>query len=556
MLPIIPIHNKKKKKTIHRPIARPTKKRCVPPASAGETDAALLANRDDTVANAPKDTYKEATNDSQLESCPALPPMSLFIATNHDLGLAAEYSEDATNAALDVADTLAEEWNKESVNETQDVSHAFEEAFNVAPAEDQSTTPAPAPAAVGGVPLLGSLTSIKTFASQPPAMGMSSSHSNFLRYYYGNQAVGLQHALPANELKNVQNEENGDAEDFAGEEGEEGEKMAVRKTLASFCSRYPKPKKEKLKNDKSETDEPTDKDKTASTQQPDSSKQSTDDDPNPPNKETHPQVEIIDGEIVVRDHSLIGGVQQRTATHLIDAEFGTAIVEDETTALGAVQAKYDSYTNRTTNRKWGVDETKSFYRALRQCGSDFSMMQMFLPNRTRGQLKNKFKMESRKHPRLVDMALDPKSRVKLDLTVFGELEIPEEVPQISVPQVMISETPMAKKEEELEGEMEDNQLEDGKTEENENSMESYFDHLFNDTKDDAMKGVDKDDATNLDTADSAFDKNLINDKQSVQVADKEPEPPIFVPLAPVVRKSQAKKMKKFKPSARKVGAKK
>jgi hypothetical protein len=184
------------------------------------------------------------------------------------------------------------------------------------------------------------------------------------------------------------------------------------------------------------------------------------------------------------------------------------------------------------------------------------MMQMFLPNRTRGQLKNKFKMESRKHPRLVDMALDPKSRVKLDLTVFGELEIPEEVPQISVPQVMISETPIAKKEEELEGEMEDNQLEDGKTEENENSMESYFDHLFNDTKDDAMKGVDKDDATNLDTADSAFDKNLINDKQSVQVAEKEPEPPTFVPLAPVVRKSQAKKIKKFKPSARKVGAKK
>lgn len=60
-----------------------------------------------------------------------------------------------------------------------------------------------------------------------------------------------------------------------------------------------------------------------------------------------------------------------------------------------------------------MNETKSFYRALRQCGTDFQMMQMFMVGRSRAQLKSKFKMESRRNPRLVDMALDPKSRVKL-----------------------------------------------------------------------------------------------------------------------------------------------
>ena len=40
------------------------------------------------------------------------------------------------------------------------------------------------------------------------------------------------------------------------------------------------------------------------------------------------------------------------------------------------------------------------------------MMLNFLEGRTMTQLKRKYKMESRKNPRLVDMALDPKMKVK------------------------------------------------------------------------------------------------------------------------------------------------
>ena len=128
-----------------------------------------------------------------------------------------------------------------------------------------------------------------------------------------------------------------------------------------------------------------------------------------------PQVEVVNGQIVVAQSSLLPNPETRTSTELIDKEFGDAVEDETSSQLGAIQARYDSYVTNPRQRpqRWGVNETKSFYRALRQCGTDFQMMQMFMVGRSRAQLKSKFKMESRRNPRLVDMALDPKSRVKL-----------------------------------------------------------------------------------------------------------------------------------------------
>jgi hypothetical protein len=252
---------------------------------------------------------------------------------------------------------------------------------------------------------------------------MSCVHSNFLTYYYGNEAVGVQHALPfAKEAETTdgQSEENIDGDGTEEDQANKAKSLETA-TLKSFCSKYPKQKKEKqtdttaegkksvsFKNNSDATkQEATNNTSMASASMPL---------PDATTDADAPQVEIIDGEIVVRHSSLVPGTQQRTPTSLIDEEFGTAIIEDESSSsLGIIQAKYNSYlTNpRTQPSRWSVDETKAFYRALRQCGTDLSMMQMFIPNRTRGQLKNKLKLESRKHPKLVDMALDPKSRVKL-----------------------------------------------------------------------------------------------------------------------------------------------
>jgi len=158
--------------------------------------------------------------------------------------------------------------------------------------------------------------------------------------------------------------------------------------------------------------------------------------------------------LVIAEASLPKEPTSRKSTALIDAEFGEAVVEDDSNAaIGIVKARYDSYllkkddddprgrpsldnevhAPRRPPARWAVEETRMFYRALRMCGTDFGMMKAFIGGRTREQIRRKFKQESKRNPRLVDMSLDPRyaRRVKLDLTAFGELEIPDTVPTIN-----------------------------------------------------------------------------------------------------------------------------
>lgn len=138
-----------------------------------------------------------------------------------------------------------------------------------------------------------------------------------------------------------------------------------------------------------------------------------------------PQVTVDEhGLIVIEQASLLPNPESRQTTAQIDAELGNTVVDEgETTdQLGAIEARYDSYTStsRTTPARWSAKETRSFYDALRQCGTDFELMQMYCLGRTRVQLKRKYKIESRVNPRLIDMALDPKCKMRLDLSVFGD----------------------------------------------------------------------------------------------------------------------------------------
>ena len=145
----------------------------------------------------------------------------------------------------------------------------------------------------------------------------------------------------------------------------------------------------------------------------------------PPVANAAPQVTVdANGLIVIEQASLLPNPESRQTTAQIDAELGNTVVDEgETTdRLGAIESRYDSYTSvpRTTPARWSAKETRSFYNALRQCGTDFELMQMYCIGRTRVQLKRKYKIESRTNPRLVDMALDPKCKMRLDLSVFGD----------------------------------------------------------------------------------------------------------------------------------------
>ena len=58
------------------------------------------------------------------------------------------------------------------------------------------------------------------------------------------------------------------------------------------------------------------------------------------------------------------------------------------------------------SERWGLEETRRFYDALRRFGTDFTMMLTAFPGRTQRQLKNKFKRENRTQSALVSLALD------------------------------------------------------------------------------------------------------------------------------------------------------
>ncbi|EJK51167.1 hypothetical protein THAOC_29684, partial [Thalassiosira oceanica] len=93
-----------------------------------------------------------------------------------------------------------------------------------------------------------------------------------------------------------------------------------------------------------------------------------------------PRVEFgPDGSIVIAASSLLPGSSNRLTTDDIDAQLGSVVVDEGAApaALGAVGAGPSSFVVRTRARRWTAGETKVFYDALRQCGTDFSMMELY-----------------------------------------------------------------------------------------------------------------------------------------------------------------------------------
>lgn len=71
---------------------------------------------------------------------------------------------------------------------------------------------------------------------------------------------------------------------------------------------------------------------------------------------------------------------------------------------------YHSFMNRTPSERWSKSETEMFYEAIRQFGTDFTMIQQLFPGRTRHQVKLKYKAEERKQPLQLADALVHRSK--------------------------------------------------------------------------------------------------------------------------------------------------
>lgn len=142
--------------------------------------------------------------------------------------------------------------------------------------------------------------------------------------------------------------------------------------------------------------------------------------PPPPDDEEEappagPQVKIVDGEIVLQESSMMVPSARKTVQE-VEEEYQQVVEEEGHTTI--VGASYNSFVARRKPQHWAVEETKLFYHALRQVGADFVTMEAFYKNRTRKQLKKKYQTEQVKNPQLIELALDPRNKLPVDLTIF------------------------------------------------------------------------------------------------------------------------------------------
>ena len=64
---------------------------------------------------------------------------------------------------------------------------------------------------------------------------------------------------------------------------------------------------------------------------------------------------------------------------------------------------------RVNPEKWSVEDTNLFYTALKEFGTDFSLIERLFPGRNRRQIKRKWLKEEKKNPVRIEEALNYRS---------------------------------------------------------------------------------------------------------------------------------------------------
>ena len=203
---------------------------------------------------------------------------------------------------------------------------------------------------------------------------------------------------------------------LANEEGE-----ADAKTLTAFCTPFRGPKR-KLK-DKNENSSKGNKNSKDTANEKGAKENAGTADPRNEKVDATtngaPSVQIVDGQIVLQESSVV--LPSRRTVQEVEEEFRDNVVEEDE-QLNIVQASYTSFVTKGDHGKtrkkgtWTIEETEKFYMALSQLGTDFGSMEaLFFENqRTRKQLKNKYRKELAKNPDLVqELALNPKYQTQL-----------------------------------------------------------------------------------------------------------------------------------------------
>ncbi|XP_054278267.1 uncharacterized protein LOC128996812 [Macrosteles quadrilineatus] len=112
-----------------------------------------------------------------------------------------------------------------------------------------------------------------------------------------------------------------------------------------------------------------------------------------------PQLKVgPDGQIMLDPRSLV--------IETTEVKEKRAVMEKSGIVRETGITRYNTYSKKKHIRKdWTALETLQFYKALNTIGSDFSLMTKLFPNRTRHDLKLKFKKEEKINMKLIDRAM-------------------------------------------------------------------------------------------------------------------------------------------------------
>ncbi|KAI8375302.1 hypothetical protein EDC96DRAFT_562368 [Choanephora cucurbitarum] len=126
------------------------------------------------------------------------------------------------------------------------------------------------------------------------------------------------------------------------------------------------------------------------------------------------QVRIVNGEIVLDTDTL---TVERSAPESTVNDGMLEIVEEN-----SMTRKVNSHTygRRQKSSRWDDLETEAFYDCLSQFGTDFEMIAMMMPGRTRSQIRLKYNREERLHPDKVTEYMIRK-RKPMDIEKYKEM---------------------------------------------------------------------------------------------------------------------------------------
>ncbi|XP_078420280.1 uncharacterized protein LOC144693924 isoform X2 [Cetorhinus maximus] len=125
-----------------------------------------------------------------------------------------------------------------------------------------------------------------------------------------------------------------------------------------------------------------------------------------------PRVKVAeDGSIIIDEESLTVEVLRKKGPNIVE--------ENDPIFERGSQTTYSSFRRSTHTKPWSNKETDMFFLAISMVGTDFSMIGQLFPNRTRIEIKNKFKREEKLNSWRIDKAF--KEKKPLDLEFFGDL---------------------------------------------------------------------------------------------------------------------------------------